>query len=444
MIPGRTCPCGSGRDFLECCGCGGKIVFLSQVRWRRAAQGLRRKLGEYADRPALAWEAAKAQDLYFHCLNPELVSTDDEVTVERCFEWFIFDYPLSDGRTIIESFLQENADRVSFHELVLLAEWIKARSSLYEVRQVRPREGLLIRDILRSREYFVTDPAASAEIVPGTILFMRVLKVGEEYEFSTSGLALPAFCKDIIHRRVLRDFRAFQQKRKGGWQRYLQLRAHKINGWVARLGLTAALPQLFGREGAEYSPSPALTRHLANLLLEEEHEWVDHLVRLLRRAAPERERLRRLILRLAAQEKERRPVDAGDYHWSHDTYAEVARQVVRSLRARGYNPEQTRRALRLWHDFCVKRQPVLRKTAAWVAAVVYAMGRLELDSGVSQQELAGEYGVAPSTISAHFRSLCRTLSLTAFDHRYSTHRLPLTDLAPTDPLLAKLLESLKL
>ena len=35
------------------------------------------------------------------------------------------------------------------------------------------------------------DLNAAAEIDVGSILFMRVLKVGEEYEFSTSGLALP-------------------------------------------------------------------------------------------------------------------------------------------------------------------------------------------------------------------------------------------------------------
>ena len=64
----------------------------------------------------------------------------------------------------------------------------------------------------------------------------------------------------------------------------------------------------------------------------------------------------------------------------------------------------------------------MRKTAVWAATVVYAFARLEMEKGVRQQDLAGEYGVASSTISNKFRQICKSLELVAYDGRYSTKK----------------------
>ena len=99
---GKTCPCGSGKPYLECCGSDGKCVSLDQQRWRRAGKELRRKLGEYADQPSLCWDASKAQEMYLGCMDEKLMLKDDDFTMERCFEWFIFDFSTHKGTTIAE------------------------------------------------------------------------------------------------------------------------------------------------------------------------------------------------------------------------------------------------------------------------------------------------------------------------------------------------------
>jgi hypothetical protein len=53
----------------------------------------------------------------------------------------------------------------------------------------------------------------------------------------------------------------------------------------------------------------------------------------------------------------------------------------------------------------------VRKVAAWAAAVVYAVARLEGNRAVKQQRLAAEYGVSVSAVSEKYRLLRRSLGL---------------------------------
>ncbi|RKO68052.1 SEC-C metal-binding domain-containing protein [Desulfofundulus salinus] len=494
------CPCGSGKSYRNCCGIREKVIFLEQYRWRRAGQELRRKLGEFADSQCFAQEVVKAQEKYLNCLDPELVDRDDEFTMERCFEWFIFDYVLPDGLTIIETFRQ-NPD-LSEREQALLADWAAARISLYEVLKVLPRKGVVLRDLLQKRELKVHDINAAAELQPGTILLMRVLKVGDEYEFSTSGLALPGFCKDVLLKKLRRDLRFYARKRNAPTRQvlsdYLRDRSHIINAIVVEMGFNYTLPHLVDdSEGDEYFPpvndalfdriSARIAQQITEAVLDEYYDrWIDKPVPALDgktpreacRTAEGRARLEELFRELELVETSRELkgephydlqklrrklglLPAGgnaeegsreqenfkkpeDYQWPTVTHADVARGVMEDLRVRGYGPGQVQGALHLWHDYCSKVQPSFRKPELWVATVVYAMARLECDHRISQHELARQYGVAPSSISANFRAMCRALDLVVFDKRYSTRKSPLAGLKEADPLLAQILENLKL
>jgi hypothetical protein len=119
------------------------------------------------------------------------------------------------------------------------------------------------------------------------------------------------------------------------------------------------------------------------------------------------------------------------YSWPEPGYAAVADRVQDGLKALGYGPKQQKGALKLWYDFCLKEQPSIRKTAVWAATVIYAFGRLENEKVVKQQDLAGQYGVASSTISSRFRLLCQSLQLVAYDKRYTSKKPPLRDCSKT-------------
>ena len=481
-MPGteKSCPCGSGKPYLCCCS--RKVFSLDQIRWRHAGQDLRRKLGDFADQPSFAWEAARAQDLYLGCMDQQLVDRYDDFTMERCFEWFIFDYKLSSGKTVIETFWQENLHDLGEKGSGLAKDWAVSAISLYEVTMTLPGEGLLIKDLLGRGGIQVHDVNAASEIEPGSILLMRVLKVGVEYEFSTSGLALPGDCKEALLNYLNRDRQEYFDERgtrPRGWKNYLKKRAHKINAYVLELGTSRS------QQGQDSRAKSGLER-MAIFAVE---NWQDALEKLsrsgdftllrelydsaggFRQAAAAllglpcgKKPLRLVIGQLILTPKfmvltaettgfmqearkmlttlfqeniveslgsrrehstEGMAAPLALYSWPEPGYAAVADRVQDGLRALGYGPKQQKGALKLWYDFCSKEQPSIRKTAVWAATVIYAFGRLENEKMVKQQDLAGQYGVASSTISSRFKLICQSLQLVAYDKRYTSKKPPL-------------------
>ncbi|OAT79401.1 antitoxin Xre/MbcA/ParS toxin-binding domain-containing protein [Desulfotomaculum copahuensis] len=497
----RLCPCGSGKLYSQCCGAPAQVICLDQYRWRRTGRQLRRKLGEFADQPSFAGEAARAQQIYLDCLDPELVDRDDDFTMERCFEWFIFDYKIAGGATLIETFRREPG--LTDKEIVLLDEWSRARVSLYEVMRVLPEKGVLIKDLFNKSRLTVFDVNAAREIQPGSVLLMRVLRVGDEFEFSTNGLALPAFCKEVLMSRVKRDLQAFCRRRRmssrEGLNIYLHERSHMLNAMVVELGLDYTMPhlvegELAGEEDGRTDGagpvmdklSAQIAQRITDAFLDEYYDkWIDRPLPALGGRTPRQacgtaeggarveELLRELERVEAIREKKGEPhydvqkvrrklglsggetagqagepeadaVNTEDLHWTDKKHTEVARRVVEDLNRRGYNSRQVTGAIRLWHDYCDQARPSLRKSDVWTATVVYAMARLESDHNISQQALAAQYKVAASSVSTNFRAICRELDLVAFDRRYSTRKSPLAGLKEADPVLAQILENLKL
>jgi hypothetical protein len=446
-----------------------------------------------------------AQELYLGTIAPSLADSDDDFIMERCFEWFIFDYRLAGGGTVVSKFLgQSGLDEA---EATMLKQWSLARLSLYEVESVAPGE-LQLKDILSQHRYLVKDNAAGQDIEEKSILFMRVLPVGREFEFSTSGLALPASCKSLLTRRIYDDIKKYWKssgcRGKPDLDRYLRERAHVINAWVMELGLTVEIPQLIINEPGEHAgltvAGDSLLENLPDGIIEKitdillnnfYDQGVDRALPVLDGKSPreacrtvkgrrkveklvrefelmEQSRARkneynydinklRKILKLDAgrpaedddvvpQRSERPPVARGphDYTWQRPEYAGVAGEIQACLRGLGYREAQIARALQLWYDYSSRVCPNFRKLGVWVAPVVYAMARLEFDNSVSQANLAEHYNVAVSSISSNYRAICRTLDLVAFDQRYSTQKSPLEGLEEADPVLAHILGRLRL
>ena len=398
-----------------------KIIYLDQIRWRKAGQLLRRKLGEFADKAVFFNEAARAQEIYLNSIAPGYGDREDDFTMERCFEWFIFDYVMAAGRTLIEDF--QASQTFSDMEKQLLEDWSAARISVYEVVHVFPGKCMVIKDLLRRNEFTVHDPSVADLVEPGTVLLMRVLKVGDEYEFSTSGLALPGFCRLLLMKNLQDDFAGYCSRKgmthQDVWQHYLRDRSHKINGWVMEIGIKASMPRPVDTGKA---PSRAVIRNISDKRTKD-----------------------KLANDVAQKITELNLADGAPVlEWLQPTHGRVAGSVSEYLAKMGYDRKQVEGAIRLWHDYCRLKNPKLRKESVWVATVAYAVERMEFNGAISQQELASHFGVNASTISGNFRAICDALGLMAYDRRYSTHKSLLEGLVDSNPFLASILEGFKL
>ncbi len=372
------CPCGSGVEYEVCCGSTSNVVSLTQVRLRKVGQKLRRLLGDYVGRYEFAKDASRAQELYFRHLDVSINDFDDDFLMERCFEWFIFDFRLPDGDRIIDKF--KRLTTLSDDEKFLLECWSRAANSLYEVKAVYPGK-LFLEDLLLRDQLVVTDVNAVKEINPGFILYMRILPVGDENEFSTSGLALPSNCRSILLKKLFADAFHFWENRnhQEDWKFYLRERSHVVNSVVMQITTDSGLEWL-DEDCEEGRPEQ----------LFQEIEFNSHC------KVPE------------------------DFPWREARYQRVAREVAEELYTFRYDSQQVSNALRLWYDFTSLERPAFRKPEVWVAAIVYTVSRLEKDDRENQISLAERYGISASTISGKCRSIRKILNLKDCDERYST------------------------
>jgi len=448
--PDRQCPCGCDRNYRECCGKPEKVVSLAQVKWRRASAELRRKLGEFAEEVVFLREAASAQEVYFAQLDEDLRALDDDLIIERCFEWFIFDYPLSSGQSLIELFGEVCGPKLPFAQAVLLVLWQEARSSLFEVKTVFPGKGVTLENLISRETVYVRERGVRDDIVPGSVLYVRLLKVGEEYEFSTSAIGVAAAFKAELADWLKKDFRKWKRDRRPvedrTWNSYLRLQAHRLNGHIVRLGLGLSAPAPFwGREDGS-TTVPSLLSFLQGDTLRqvcatsEGREQVEELLRLIQ-SAEEIRKVRRFLGVGRSRSASGAPqCDRGfdGFAWPEETYAEVASQITSGLEHLGYSREDTKStALRLWHDFCCQERPHLRKPPAWTAAVIYAVIRREGRKMISQHRLARLFGVSASSVSNNFRKLCQALP------PQRGVSMPSTELMKIEPLIYRILHELK-
>lgn len=388
------CPCGSGKMYEDCCGKFSNVISLNQLRMRRTGRSLRRKLGDYVGRKEFSGEASRAQELYFQHLDVSIADFGDDFLMERCFEWFVFDFKLHDGERVISKF--QRGSSLTRDEKLLLGEWVRAVNGLYEVKAVLP-EKLFLEDIITREQIIVMDVNVVKRISPGYILYMRVLQVGVENEFSTSGFALPNYCKKILIKKLFSDALRFWEKRNSpeDWNIYLRERSHIVNGMVMQMTAESDL-DWFSEEDEENN-NEEMDASDATLLNEsdEYHNMDDFL--------------------------NARCIAAEDFPWREKRYQHVARVLAKELHNQSFNCQQVGNALRLWYDYTSLERPSFRKNEAWVATIMYAVSRLEPGHRQSQNSLAKKYGVSSSTISDKYRSMCKILGLRECDERYSTY-----------------------
>lgn len=379
------------------------MTSLAQARWRRASGALRNRIGDFAEEVIFIKEAARAQDCFFAPLQDELDQVNPELMIERCFEWFIFDCPLSSGQTLLELYRDLFISRLPLTEALLLMLWEDEPNRFYRVQTVFPGKRLVVRDVLSGKTCAVRESGARLDVDSGDILYARVLRVGAEYEFSTSAIGVPAEAGPNLIGWLRSDYRRCAARRSSqgeiNWNDYLRFRSPIICRKLVRLGLG------YDDMPASKADKAAIPRLLLDMLQEPfggpsgEDDEVEAEFEVL---------LNHLRGTGAAGELFTGEV-AGPGH--AEEYASVAREVACGLVEIGSTPEEVNQALSLWWDFCLLEEPAIRKPGVWAASVIYTMIRLHGKNKISQGDLARRFGVASSSISNSYGRFARVLAL---------------------------------
>lgn len=154
------CPCGSGKKYKKCCMIKSSVGYGTDefLKSKIIQDLLEFSENNYED------AMDKAFQFFWRHYSPfESGDAEIEKFCESNFvEWFIYDWVIDEatGKTIIDIFLKENPG-LTQDEINVLNMMKNAYISLYEVQEVFPEQGLLLKDLFSNEEYMVRERLAT-------------------------------------------------------------------------------------------------------------------------------------------------------------------------------------------------------------------------------------------------------------------------------------------
>ena len=180
---------------------------------------------------------------------------------ERFLTWFAFDYPLEDGRTLVEQLAdgsaglsdpaedqaenQDDAQDLTEAEVQLLRGWANVRLRPYLAQSVLKGQGVQVSDLLDKRSYEVEDQAASRRVEPGEVLIAHLVPAGTRHYVAGAAAHLTEDTREKL--REFADLHLEAQRRDqpdAGWDDMIRARSETLNHFVMQLPVEEPNPTL--------------------------------------------------------------------------------------------------------------------------------------------------------------------------------------------------------
>ncbi|MDP3297771.1 MAG: SEC-C metal-binding domain-containing protein [Thermodesulfovibrionia bacterium] len=212
MNVGRNdpCPCGSGKKYKKCCL---STAYVETGREESMRAGLVQDLlrffkRNYDDR------LDDAHFIFWDEFIPEDHLNDATLRLAdiNFWEWIVYDYIVDEknDKTLIDLYMENNR-KLSLDEHRILTMMKNSVISLYEVQEVFPEKGLLLKDLVLGGEYDVREKAATRSLRKWDIFAARLLHVDGTFIMSGSVYTYPIKQKE----RILDDLKGvFEDYRK--------------------------------------------------------------------------------------------------------------------------------------------------------------------------------------------------------------------------------------
>lgn len=195
------CPCGSGKKYKKCCLVADYVEPGKEesIRARLVQDLLRFFKKNFLD------SLNDAHSIFWGDFEPEKYLDKETIHLANInfWEWIVYDYLVDEenDKTLIDLYM-ENNKRLSPDEHRILTMMKNSVISLYEVQEVFPEKGLLLKDLLLGGEYDVMEKAATRSLRKWDIFAARLLLVDGTYIMSGSVYPYPLKQKE----RILDDF----------------------------------------------------------------------------------------------------------------------------------------------------------------------------------------------------------------------------------------------
>jgi len=226
------CPCGSGKKYKRCCL--GKDEVKRPVKTSATPKEieLRDRLVSFSAKERHKKDFEKAYQLFWRRPFKEPLELDEkeEANFASFLEWFIHDFSLWNGLTIVEEFYQEKKGKLSEEELSLLKYEMLSYLSLYEVTSVTPEVGLRLKDLFTGEEMDIFEVKGSLTAVKWDVIFVRVISMGAVNKLSGIVTLIPRRSKENVLLSIKGIWEKFKSETGNHeWSYFVKSNAHLIH-----------------------------------------------------------------------------------------------------------------------------------------------------------------------------------------------------------------------
>jgi tetratricopeptide (TPR) repeat protein len=226
------CPCGSGKKYKRCC--------LNKDEAREPAKtsatpkeiGLRDRLLSFSGKERYKKEFEKAYQLFWRrpFREPLVLDEKEEANFASFLEWFIHDFSLRSGLTVVEEFYKEKKEKFSDEEQSLVEYETASILSLYEVISVTPEVGLRLRDLFTGEEMDILEVKGSLTAVKWDVILARVIRMGAVNKLSGIATLIPRRSKENVLLSIKGVWEKFKSETGNHeWSYFIKSNAHLVH-----------------------------------------------------------------------------------------------------------------------------------------------------------------------------------------------------------------------
>lgn len=147
--------------------------------------------------------------------------------------WFLLDDTTPDGYSLMDEFLKRNADNLSLTETQICKALKETTLSLYQIKKVVPGESMSLRDVFTGENIQTPETTGTEDLTTDTLLFTRVLKLGETSFLVGAGIFLDSSVTEPLTKYITDQFQeCCESGNHMSFKDFLKGNGEMINWWI--------------------------------------------------------------------------------------------------------------------------------------------------------------------------------------------------------------------
>lgn len=147
--------------------------------------------------------------------------------------WFLLDDQDAEGFALIDEFMNRFSDDLSLQEKQVCKALKETNLTLLQVKQIVAGQSMILRDVFLGEEFEVQETSGSKDITQDSILYTRILRLGEVRFLVGAGVFLDPVLMEPLTQFVTDQYR--QECEEGqmmSFQEFLKQNGELINWWI--------------------------------------------------------------------------------------------------------------------------------------------------------------------------------------------------------------------